>query len=135
VTLVDAGPLIALLDQAEADHRRCADILGNLVPPLVTTWAVFTEASYLLGARGGWPMQEALWKLVLRGDLWLAPVEGDVLHRSHELMEKYRDQPMDLADATLVALAESQEQVRVFTLDSDFRVYRLHGRKPLDLIP
>ena len=50
-------------------------------------------------------------------------------------MKKYRDVPMDLADATLVALAERRGLYRVFTLDADFRIYRIKGRKPFELVP
>ena len=54
MTLVDAGPLIALIDRDDRDHQACAAELGNLSGPLVTTWAAFTEAMYLLGDRAGW---------------------------------------------------------------------------------
>ena len=50
-------------------------------------------------------------------------------------MEKYRDVPMDLADATLVALAEARSLTRIFTLDGDFKVYRLAGRRTLEIVP
>jgi predicted nucleic acid-binding protein len=69
--------------------------------------AAFTEAMYLLGT-GGWRDQEALWRLVGRGDLVLADLSAQQLDRARSLMEKYRDVPMDLADATLVALAEAR---------------------------
>lgn len=102
---------------------------------MVTTWPAFTEAMYLLGSAGGWPGQEALWRLVERGDLEVASLEGRTLRRARALMERYRDTPMDLADATLVALAEERGCRRIFALDGDFRVYRLHGRRTLDVIP
>lgn len=50
-------------------------------------------------------------------------------------MAKYADRPMDLADATLVALAEERGERRIFTLDSDFRIYRIHGRTHFEIIP
>jgi uncharacterized protein len=50
-------------------------------------------------------------------------------------MERYADCPMDLADATLVVLAEERGISRIFTLDSDFHIYRINGRKRFDLIP
>jgi predicted nucleic acid-binding protein len=55
--------------------------------------------------------------------------------RAAVLMEKYADRPMDLAAATLVALAEESRTTRIFTLDADFRVYRLHGRRRFEVLP
>ena len=90
---------------------------------------------YLLGARIGWPAQERLWSLVLRGALVVQPGDEPQRRRSAALMEKYRDLPMDLADATLVALAEDLDQRRIFTLDSDFQLYRFRDRQPFELVP
>ena len=111
MTLVDAGPLVALIDRGESGHQRCVDTLAQLSGPLVTTWPAFTEAIYLLGSAGGWPAQEALWKLVDRSDLRLVDLDVSMRQRSRELMAKYEDVPMDLADASLVALAESMKGV------------------------
>jgi uncharacterized protein len=135
MTLVDAGPLIAILDRDDADHARCVAALARLNGPLVTTWPALTEAMYLLGARVGWPGQELLWGLLLRKDLVVSPVTPALVQRAHDLMRKYRDLPMDLADATLVALAEAERTRRIFTLDSDFRVYRMAGRKGFEVVP
>lgn len=135
MTLVDAGPLIALIDRDDADHKACVDVLKDLSAPLVTTFAAFTEAMYLLGDRGGWAGQDALWRLLSRGDLVLHTVEGETLGRARKLMKKYRDLPMDLADAMLVALAEELKHRRIFTLDGDFNVYRLPGRKAFEVVP
>jgi hypothetical protein len=62
-------------------------------------------------------------------------LESGLLRRARELMRRYRDLPMDLADATLVAFAEAHRITQVFTLDKDFRVYRLHGRRAFDIVP
>ncbi|MCT7972112.1 hypothetical protein [Laspinema olomoucense] len=51
------------------------------------------------------------------------------------LMDKYQDIPMDLADASLVAVAESQKIKRIFILDSDFYVYRLYDKDAFEVIP
>jgi uncharacterized protein len=135
VTLVDAGPLIALIDAGEPDHERCRQALDDLRLPLVTTSPAFTEAIYLLGRAAGWDGQHALWQLVGRGALHLEDLSEDQTLRSAELMERYRDHPMDLADATLVALAEVQGSRLIFTLDSDFRSYRLRGGGHLEIVP
>jgi predicted nucleic acid-binding protein len=135
VVLVDAGPLIAMIDQDDRDHERCVTALRSLTGPILTTWPAFTEAMYLLGRRTGWVGQQSLWTLVARGDLLLADLTERVRDRAAQLMEKYQDVPMDLADATLVALAEARRLSRIVTLDRDFEVYRLHGRKAFKLLP
>jgi predicted nucleic acid-binding protein len=134
--LTDAGPLVAILDRGEMHHRACVACLAELAGPMLTTWPAFTEAMYLLGDAGGWPAQDALWRLVTEGDLDIA-VPGTAQHkRLHALMEKYQDRPMDLADATLVALAEERGLRDIFTLDrDDFQTYRLHGRQAFRLWP
>lgn len=100
----------------------------------MTTWAAFAEAMSLLGS-GGWRAQSALWDRIADGSLAIAGDESIDLRRVRRLMEQYSDLPMDLADATLVALAERLGSPRVFTLDSDFRVYRFKGRRAFDLVP
>lgn len=135
MTLTDAGPLVALIDADEADHEICALALQALPLPLLTTWPAFTEAMYLLGRAGGAAGQQALWKLNLSGRLDIADLSRAALERSAALMAKYADRPMDLADATLVALAEERGERRIFTLDSDFRIYRIHGRRHFEIIP
>lgn len=133
--LVDAGPLIALLDRGEADHEICVAALQDLTTPMVTTWPAFTEAMYLLGGGGGWKAQDSLWKLLDRGDLQIMEMDDAVRKRSRALMDKYRDVPMDLADASLVAVAEKLNLRRVFTLDSDFRIYRFRGKQLFQVLP
>lgn len=131
--LTDAGPLVALIDQGEPDHKSCVEALGRLRGPMVTTWPAFTEAMYLLGDAGGWQAQEALWRLQQRGDVVVEiPVQ---LERAIDLMRRYKDLPMDLADATLVALAEERNRGTVFSLDKDFRVYRLARGKAFRVLP
>ncbi len=135
MTLVDAGPLVALIDSGEPDHELCVSTLRSIQLPLVTTWSAFTEAMYLVGRAGGWVGQRALWQFVLNKDLEIAEQSAKSADRIAKLMERYADCPMDLADATLVALAEERKLKRVFTLDADFSIYRLHGRGHFDLLP
>ena len=135
MTLTDAGPLIALIDAGEPDHERCKAALRQLPLPLLTTWPAFTEAMYLLGRAGGLRGQEALWRLVLSEDLLIASGSKDSQRRAAELMRRYADRPMDLADATLVALAEERDLTQIFTLDGDFHIYRVHGRRRFTVVP
>jgi predicted nucleic acid-binding protein len=89
----------------------------------------------LLRDAGGWPAQRALWQMVERKALQLVDLGPDEVQRARVLMEKYQDVPMDLADATLVATAEARRIRRIFTLDSDFQIYRLRGRISFELVP
>jgi len=134
--LTDAGPLVAILDRGETHHQACIDCLAQLTGPLLTTWPAFAEAMYLLGEAGGWKGQAALWSLEDRGDLEIAEQSPEDRQRMRAFMEKYSDRPMDLADASLVVLAESRGLRDIFTLDhADFRTYRLHRRQTFRLWP
>jgi uncharacterized protein len=136
VTLTDAGVLVALLDADDRHHGSCAAALESLpAAPLLTTWPCFTEAMYLLGSVGGHRYQAALWNLRTGGRLVLHDLTAPEIDRMAALMEKYSDTPMDLADASLVAVAESRSLRRVFTVDSDFHVYRLKDGTALEAIP
>jgi predicted nucleic acid-binding protein len=133
---VDAGPLIALIDKGQGVvHRRCLEAQRGLTGPLLTTWSCFTEAMYFLGHLGGWRGQKALWNFLSRSALIVhAPSLGEI-ERMQALMEKYEDVPMDLADASLVALAEVSGLKKIFSLDHDFYVYRIGGKDSFDVIP
>jgi uncharacterized protein len=123
VILIDAGPLVALIHADDAHHERCVEALSSIKEPLLTVWPAVTEAMYLLGF--SWKAQDALWELLARGVVSLVSVDKPDHARMRELMKRYRDLPMDLADAALVVVAERERIRRVFTLDHrDFRVYR-----------
>ncbi len=132
--LVDTGPLVALLNRNDAAHDRCAHVIRRTSQPLSTTWPVVTEAAYLLGFSFDGP--DALLEMVERGDLRLVPLEMADVARLRTLMRKYRDLPMELADASLVHAAEREGMETVFTLDSrDFSVYRLPRGKRFTIVP
>jgi uncharacterized protein len=131
--LVDAGPLVAIIDADDRHHAVCSAALKKLRPPLVTVWPAVVEAMYLLE---DFRAQDALWQMILRGVLVIEPVEPPDLVRTRDLMAKYRDLPMDLADATLVAVAERLACRRIFTLDrKDFHIYRPKGFKAFEILP
>ena len=122
--LVDTGPLVALFDPQEEEHSRCREVLQDLTEPLATSLATLTEAFHILGPNS--IGSDRLREFVLQDGLQVLPLERPALERAFELMEQYRDHPMDLADATLIALAEAIPTRKVFTLDrSDFSTYRL----------
>jgi len=134
VILVDAGPLVALVDADDQFHKKCVATLKGLREPLVTIWPPVTEAMYLLGELP--KAQEALWEILARGVLRLLPLDVADVPRIRELMSKYADRPMDLADAALIRVAEREGIRNIFTVDrKDFSVYRLHGRVRPNIIP
>jgi len=132
--LVDAGPLTALIHADDKYHRRCRETLEKLDQPLATVWPAFTEAMHLL--RFSWAAQDALWEFARRDILTFLPLDGTDAARMQQLMHKYRDLPMDLADAALVTVAERERLRTVFTLDrKDFSVYRPSRLGPFTIIP
>lgn len=133
--LTDAGPLVALIDERDRQHVRCVTAAARLRGPMICPWPALTEAMYVLGNRGGWGAQEKLWILIFRGSIETAALTRAQLERARALMQKYRDLPMDFADAALVAVAEHLNRRRIFTLDADFRVYRYRDRQAFELIP
>ena len=133
--ITDAGPLAALVVGTDTYHRRATESAAAISFPMVTTWAAFTEAMYIATCDAGAPARRALWRLVSSGTVRLADLPQASIQRCAELMEQYADTPMDLADATLVALAEHLGERDIFTLDDDFRIYRTHGKHPFRLIP
>lgn len=133
--LCDAGPLVALIDEADENHARCVAALRQMpAGPLVTTWPCLTEAMYLLGRRGGFLPQDRLWNLVTNGPVVLDQPAGEEKERMRGLMRQYHDLPMDLADASLVAAAERLGVRRVFTVDRHFRAYRIDGKHAFQII-
>lgn len=132
--LVDTGPIVALLDRSDAEHAAVTTALESLRDPLVTVWPVVVEAMYLLAF--SWRAQKALWEILETGTIRLLGLDAADLPRMKQLMEKYRDRPMDLADAALVCAAEREGLRRILTLDrTDFTVYRMARKGRFTLLP
>jgi len=132
--LIDAGPLVALLDRSDNDHETAAAAFDAIQDPLVTVWPAVVEAMYLLGF--SWKAQKALWEILETGAVRLLPLDETDFARMKQLMEKYRDLPMDLADAALVQVAEREDIRRILTLDHrDFGVYRRSRKGRFTLLP
>lgn len=129
-TLVDAGPLIALLNPRDQDHARCVAFLQGYTGSLITTWPVITEASHLLSPKVN--AQIALLKWIERGALDVRHIDGQAVQRMIACTEKYRDRPMDLADASLVTLAIETRVTDIISIDSDFDIYRLPNKRKLN---
>ncbi|MBI1876355.1 MAG: PIN domain-containing protein [Acidobacteria bacterium] len=134
--LVDTGPLVALFDHRDAQHDRCSRVLKRLREPLKTTIPVLTEGFYMLRPESR--ESDRLRDFIERRGLSLWFFDEGSLHRAFELMELYADHPMDLADASLVAAAESLGTRKVFTIDrKDFETYRVrrgHRHVPMEIV-
>lgn len=126
--LLDTGALVSLLDRSQRRHREFVDFFDAWDGQVVTTEAVLTEASHLLGRVTGGAI--ACIEFVLAGGALLVPTSTAAIRRARDLMRQYADCPMDFADATLVVLAEDLKTNRILTTDQrDFSIYRIGGRK------
>ena len=123
--LVDAGFLIALLSRRDRHHPWAAAQSPSLALPWKTCEAVLSEAFHLLGARG----RPGLATLLRRGAVVATFDLTDELDRVLNLMQKYADVPMSLADACLVRMSETLADPVILTTDTDFRIYRRHSRQ------
>jgi uncharacterized protein len=130
--LLDSGPLVGFISETDQHHRWAAKVWNSLFDPLWTCEAVLSEAIFLLQSDS--ISTEPLLQLFERG---LIKINFDV--SSHqcdvwELLRKYADQPISLADACLVRMAELNDNCQIFTTDRDFLVYRRKGRGIIPLL-
>jgi len=131
-SLLDTGPLVALLSKNDAAHQQCVEVFASFRGHLLTTEAVVTEAIRLVGRRGA----AACLDFFLRAGALIVPVDVRRLQRCRDLMIRYADVPMDFADATLVALAEEFGVGHIFTLDRrGFTTYRWRRTRSFTLAP
>ena len=126
--LVDTGPLVALFDPRDQDHKSCRKTLESVREKrLFSTEPVLTEAFHILDpkSRGA----ENLRKFLMAGAIELYHLTHNGLRSALALMEKYMDHPMDFADASLVIAAEELDLDEIFTLDvGDFSTYRVRKK-------
>jgi len=119
--LVDTGPLIAWIDAADAHHAAVRELLDGFRGELVSTWPVLTETCHLLPEH----LVSPFLRWVGSGGLTVAEISPSALLALADRMDKYSDLPMDLADASLIWLADTLGVLDVITLDRrDFGVYR-----------
>lgn len=131
--LIDTGPLVALIRRNDRHHERCCEVLAGIRESLWTVWPVVSEAMFLLRS---WRGQDALWEMIDSRKVALIDLDAEDSSRMRDLMKKYKDLPMDLADAALVCAAEKRRMSRIFTLDRrDFSIYRLRDGEPFSLMP
>ena len=132
--LIDTGAILALLDAADRWHDRCREAFTSLRLPLATTAAILAEVFHLLGDH---PRDvEAAWRFLRSGAVNLLPITDADSGALEELMKRYRDRPMDFADATLVRVAEREKLSTILTIDhDDFETYRIGKRTRFRILP
>jgi predicted nucleic acid-binding protein len=125
--LLDTGPLVSFLASGLRHHAWAVEQWKRLRPPLLTCEPVLAEAGFLLKREDR--DTDALFALLERGVIRIGLAVEEEQADLRALMRRYRNRPMSLADACLVRLSEIHTAGEVFTLDSDFRIYRRHGNK------
>lgn len=132
--LLDTGPLVALLDRSDAAHQQCVAAWDRISTRCVTTEAVLTEATYLVGRGGGPPALVV--EFLLASEVPVLTLDRDGHALAARLMRRYQDTPMDYADATLVVAAEWLRARRVMTLDRrGFGAYRRQAGTGFEVLP
>ena len=134
--LVDTSGLLSALDESQRHHRDCAAVLNAAVPPLLLSPFVLAELDYLLMRHLGVPAQAALLDEVARGAYQLEPFDSADIARSKEIVDRYADLSIGLADASIVVLAERHGINTVLSLDErHFRAMRIDRRKRFKVLP
>ena len=131
--LLDTGVIVALLDRSERMHDACAETVRELEAPLITCEAVIAESCYLLRNLAG--AAEAVIENVA-SEIFQVPLQ---LSREaagvKQILRKYQDRQIDLADACLIRLADEFGTADILTLDRDFAVYRWGRNKAFRMLP
>ena len=129
--IADTGFWLALANRKDKHHERAKSCLSKLQEPLITTWAVMTETCYLLLSRLGSEAQQTFIQSYAAGAFEVFELNRDHAPKIAKRMKKYRDLPMDLADASLLILAEHLGHGRILSTDErDFKAYRWKRHKP-----
>lgn len=130
--LIDSGPLIALFDSSDKYHHKTVNFIKSNKYPLVTSLASVTETLHLLDFNRNAQIDFIEW--IHKGAVEIHNIENNDFGRLKELTDKYRDLPMDFADSCLVYLAEKLNLNTVATIDRDFTIYRIQGRRKFKII-
>lgn len=131
MVIADTGFWLALANRADIHHDRARQRLAELQEPLITTWPIMTETCYLLLTRLGSDPQRRFVRSYVEGAFEVFDLTIEHGRRIERYMRKYADLPMDLADASLVILAEHLGHGRILSTDErDFRTYRWKERQP-----
>jgi predicted nucleic acid-binding protein len=134
--IVDSGPLLATAWSGDQDHRRCLELLESATWPLLVPALVIAEVAYLMGDRMGAEAELAFGRAFGSGELVIEPLEPTDLDRIVELMARYLDLPLGMADASVIAAAERLGATEIATLDRrHFSVVRPRHTETFALLP
>lgn len=129
--LVDIGAWLALLDRGDLYHKACSEFFRTNREPLITTYPVLVECVHLMFRQVGVARTLVWVETLARAGVEVFVMRTDHLTRLSELMRQYADLPMDLADASLVLLAEENQEGRIVSTDQrDFHTYRWKSQYP-----
>ncbi len=129
-TLIDSGPLIALFDRNDRYYGSVLEFIKAFKGELITTWPVITEVSHMLDFN--LQVQIDFLKWCERGGVTLYEITQEELSNIRAMMEKYSDIPMDLADGTLMYIANKEKIKNILSIDSDFDIYRTLKKQNLN---
>ena len=130
--LLDTGPLVAFLNRRDKFHKWARAQWGQIAPLMLTCEAVVSEACFLLaGISNG---SDSVMRLIQRKIISISFHLDENIQPIRKLLAKYCSVPMSLADAGLVRMSELDPNSQVFTLDSDFNLYRKDGRRIIPTI-
>jgi predicted nucleic acid-binding protein len=133
--LIDTGPIVAILCREDASHSQCVELLRSLDGELCTTWPVVSESIFLLGGRAD--RIKTLLEMFASGAIHIASLgsESTVIEWLEAFYERFNEHAPDLADATLMYLAERDSLTKIFTLDTrDFAIYRTSDGRALQIM-
>jgi len=130
--IVDAGPLIALFDKDDKYHNSVLKFLKTFDGQLITSWPVITEVTHLLSFNVNVQIDFLEW--LKREAVTIVNLENIHLERIIQLSKKYSDVPMDLADSSLIVIAELTNITDIITIDSDYYIYKTKNKKLLNNI-
>ena len=129
-TIIDSGPLIALFDRSDKYHNDVLNFMKEYKGKLITSWAVITEVSHMLDFNLQVQIDFLKWCEV--GGIEVYDITQDEISNIRVMMEKYIDIPMDLADGTLMYIANKQNIKNIVSIDSDFDIYRTLKKQSLN---
>jgi len=129
-TIIDSGPIIALFDKSDKYHKSVLKFIESFHGELITSWSVITEVSHMLDFN--LRVQIDFLKWIELGGIKLYDIPQNEIVNIRVMMEKYLDIPMDLADATLMYIANKEKIKNIISIDSDFDIYRTLKKQSLN---
>ena len=129
-TIIDSGPIIALFDSSDKYHKQVLEFMKSFQGELITTWAVVTEVSHMLDFNLNVQIDFLRW--IELGGITIHDISKKDLTTIIKMMSKYTNVPMDLADSSLMLLAEKYNIKNIISIDNNFDIYRTLKKQSLN---